>query len=285
MQSRKFRTLFAITAGSLTLAAVAITASSGTSQTAAHAALTARTQSFLLLNSTGTPPGQLNPGQQITSGTQIASPDGTFVLQMQSDGNLVLRAPGNIPLGDTHTPGHDGTIAVMQADGNFVLRAPGNIPIWASGTDGHPGTVLQVQDDGAVVLYAPGHQVLRVIFPAFHDSQNNGPTSTVLPATTPASSSPGSAQPASPNCSQEATQGPPSASIPPGQQSYFQCQPPGADSGTSDGILDSGLNGWDITGLVGCGLLGAGASAVATPAIGVGAGIACGAQFINPPAG
>jgi Putative peptidoglycan binding domain len=37
----------------------------------------------------------------------------------------------------------------------------------------------------------------------------------------------GPAEPASPNCSQDATQGPPSASIPPGQQSYFQCQPPG----------------------------------------------------------
>ncbi len=98
-------------------------------------------------NSAGTPPGQLNPGQQITSGTQIASPDGKFVLQMQSDGNLVIRAPGNVPIGDTRTAGHDGTIAVMQADGNFVLRAPGNIPVWASGTDGHPGTVLQVQNE------------------------------------------------------------------------------------------------------------------------------------------
>jgi peptidoglycan hydrolase-like protein with peptidoglycan-binding domain len=111
-------------------------------------------------------PGQLDPGGQITSGTQIASPDGEFVLQMQSDGNLVFRGPGNVPLGDTHTAGHDGAIAVMQADGNFVIRAPGNVPVWASGTDGHPGTVLQVQDDGRVVLYAPGHQVLRVLFPA-----------------------------------------------------------------------------------------------------------------------
>ena len=186
MQPRKFCTLSAITAGSLTLAAVAITASSGTSQTATHAALAARTQSFLLLNSTGPPPGQLSPGQQITSGTQIASPDGKFVLQMQSDGNLVLRAPGNIPLGDTHTAGHDGTIAVMQTDGNFVLRAPGNIPVWASGTDGHPGTVLQVQDDGGVVLYAPGHQVLRVLFPAVLDPRNSAPTPTAPPATAPA---------------------------------------------------------------------------------------------------
>ena len=139
----------------------------------------------------GTPPGQLNPGQQITSGTQIASPDGRYVLQMQSDGNLVLRAPGNTPLRDTRTTGHDGTIAVMQTDGNFVLRAPGNIPIWASGTDGHPGTVLQVQDDGNVVLYAPGHQVLSVIFPA-----SSGPTPTVSPATAPAPSTPATTGPA-----------------------------------------------------------------------------------------
>jgi len=195
---KKFRTLSAITAGSLALTAAAISASSWTSQTPVHAALAARVESIPAVTSAGIPPGQLNPGQEITSGTQIASPDGNFVLQMQSDGNLVLRAPGNTPLGDTGTAGHDGAIAVMQADGNFVLRAPGNIPIWASGTDGHPGTVLQVQDDGGVVLYALGHQVLRVLFPAVLDPQNSVPTPTVSPATAPATSgasTPGSATP------------------------------------------------------------------------------------------
>ncbi|MGD0065004.1 MAG: peptidoglycan-binding protein [Streptosporangiaceae bacterium] len=108
-------------------------------------------------------PGQLDPGGVITSGTQVASPDGEFVLQMQDDGNLVLRASGNVPLGDTHTEGNDGAIAVMQTDGNFVIRAPGNVPVWSSGTAGDTGTVLQVQDDGGVVLYGPGHQVLRVL--------------------------------------------------------------------------------------------------------------------------
>ena len=175
--------LSAITAASLTLAAVAIVASSGVNQMITHAALAARPGSFSPVNSAGTPPGQLNAGQRITSGTQIASPDGRFVLQMQRDGNLVIRAPGNIPRGDTHTAGHDGTIAVMQTDGNFVLRAPGNIPIWASGTDGHPGTVLQVQDDGGAVLYAPGHQVLRVLFPAVPDPQDSAPTPAAPPAT------------------------------------------------------------------------------------------------------
>jgi hypothetical protein len=118
---------------------------------------------------------------------------------MQSDGNLVIRAPGNVPLGDTHTAGRDGAIAVMQADGNFGLRAPGNIPIWASGTDGHPGTVLQVQDDGGVVFYAPGHQVLRVLFPAVLNPQNNAsptvPPATVSAPATNGASTPGAATP------------------------------------------------------------------------------------------
>ncbi len=263
MQKGRIRIVSAATAGSLALAAVAITASSGTSSTAKHVALAPQAESSPTVNpptvnldncpvlytgypsggcvaqlqtelntimglnlsadgifglttqkaveefqqehnivpadgivgpqtkaaldnpgssSTGTSAGQLNPGQQITSGTQIASHDGRFVLQMQSDGNLVLRAPGNIPVGDTHTAGHNGTIAVMQTDGNFVLRAPGNIPVWASGTDGHPGTVLQVQDDGNAVLYAPGHQALRVLFPAVPGPPNSGSTPTVPPA-------------------------------------------------------------------------------------------------------
>jgi peptidoglycan hydrolase-like protein with peptidoglycan-binding domain len=126
-------------------------------------------------------PGQLDPGGQITSGTQIASPDGEFVLQMQDDGNLVLRASGNVPLGDTHTEGNNGAIAVMQTDGNFVIRAPGNIPVWSSGTAGHTGTVLQVQDDGGVVLYGPGHQVLRVLIPGYLDLKPTVPNALTSP--------------------------------------------------------------------------------------------------------
>jgi len=126
-------------------------------------------------------PGQLDPGGEITSGTQIASPDGEFVLQMQEDGNLVLRAPGNVPLGDTNTEGNDGAIAVMQTDGNFVIRAAGNVPVWSSGTAGDTGTVLQVQDDGGVVLYGPGHQVLRVLVPGYLDLKPTLPNAVTSP--------------------------------------------------------------------------------------------------------
>lgn len=268
MQPRKFRTLSAITAGSLTLAVVAVMASSGTSQAATHAVLAARTESFLQKNSPGTPPGQLNPGQLITSGTQVASPDGKFVLQMQSDGNLVIRAPGNIPIGDTRTAGHDGTIAVMQADGNFVLRAPGNIPVWASGTDGHPGAVLQVQDDGGVVLYAPGHQVLRVLFPAFLDPRNSVSTPTVLPITTPASQ---------PSSSAPATSSPAPLGSPPPVNSPSILKQLEEEAGDTFGNPDV------LAGL-GCAGLTAGAAAVAGPLAGpVGLGVALGCVIDTVP--
>jgi hypothetical protein len=258
----KFRILSAIAAGSLALTAVGITASSGASQTAAHAVLAARIESF--------PAGQLNPGQQITSGTQIASPNGKFVLQMQSDGNLVLRAPGNIPLGDTHTAGHDGTIAVMQTDGNFVLRAPGNIPVWASGTDGHPGTVLQVQDDGGVVLYAPGHQVLRVLFPAIPDPQTSVPTATVPPATGPVPT------PTAPV---------PSAPAPPG--SPLPVKPPSILKQLQQSASDTFLDPDWLAGAA-CAGLAAGAGAAAVPLVGpaapaVGLGVAAGCLTYTVP--
>ena len=59
MQPAKFRILSAITAGSLALAVVAITASSGASQTAKHAALAAQTESFM---APGIPDVVFNPG-------------------------------------------------------------------------------------------------------------------------------------------------------------------------------------------------------------------------------
>ena len=245
------------------------------------------------------PPGQLNPGQRITSGTQIASPDGRFVLQMQSDGNLVIRAPGNIPLRDTHTAGHDGTIAVMQTDGNFVLRAPGNIPVWSSGTDGHPGTVLQVQDDGGVVLYGPGHQVLRVLFPAALSGSTvpTTPGSEPLPVSqvpasapsTPATQAPGNsvATPAPGNS--VATPAPGNSVATPAPGNSVATPAPGNSDGSGiSGILNNaGVDPYEGSAIVGCTLLGAGAGALSGPLavpVGIGTSIACGLGALDPPA-
>jgi peptidoglycan hydrolase-like protein with peptidoglycan-binding domain len=77
MQPKKFRILSAITAGSLTLAVVAITASSGTTQPAKHAALAGQTESF--------PPVNLDACPTLHTGY----PTGGCVAQLQTDLNSI----------------------------------------------------------------------------------------------------------------------------------------------------------------------------------------------------
>jgi peptidoglycan hydrolase-like protein with peptidoglycan-binding domain len=76
---RKFRILFAITAGSLALTAAAISVSSGTSQTATHTALTAQTESSAAVDLSNCP--ILHAGYH-----------GGCVAQLQTDLNLVQDA-------------------------------------------------------------------------------------------------------------------------------------------------------------------------------------------------
>lgn len=103
-------------------------------------------------------PGQLDSGATLGSGATLYSPSGNMALTMQTDGNLVLYAPGHVAIWATGTSNAgNGTILAEQTDGNLVVIAPGNHPVWASGTSGHQGTVLQVQDDGNSVQYASGH--------------------------------------------------------------------------------------------------------------------------------
>jgi hypothetical protein len=77
MPPRKFRILSAVTAGSLALTAVAITASSGTSPRAEHAALAAQTESF--------PPVSLDNCPTLHAGY----PTGGCVAQLQSELNSI----------------------------------------------------------------------------------------------------------------------------------------------------------------------------------------------------
>ena len=100
----------------------------------------------------------LLPGEMLLAGQSIGT--GRDVLTMQADGNLVLYAPGSIPVWASNTPGHGGAQLVMQADGNLVVAAPGGRPLWAAGTGGHRGSVLILRADGDAVLDAPGNVTL-----------------------------------------------------------------------------------------------------------------------------
>lgn len=125
---------------------------------------------------------QLDPGDSLRFGQGLWSADGRFLAHMDHDGNFVVKvaASGNI-YAMTSTSGYPDAIIRMQEDGNLVVIAPGNVPVWASGTDGYPGTVLQIQDDGALVLYAPGHKALKVVVPRLFDAENSVPTPRLQP--------------------------------------------------------------------------------------------------------
>ena len=101
---------------------------------------------------------RLLPGEVLLAGQSISA--GRDTLTMQADGNLVLYAPGSIPLWASNTAGHGGARLVMQADGNLVVAAPGGRPLWASNTTGHGGAQLVLQTDGDAILDAPGNVTL-----------------------------------------------------------------------------------------------------------------------------
>ncbi len=111
------------------------------------------------------PPGQtvLHPGDTLTSGQSITSPNGVYRLAMQSDGNLVAYDGGSVVWASGTNPG--GAIAVMQSDGNFVVYNASNVPLWASDTSGNPGAYFTVGNagqfgvvsvGGSTTLWAPG---------------------------------------------------------------------------------------------------------------------------------
>jgi hypothetical protein len=101
---------------------------------------------------------RLLPGETLLAGQSISA--GRDILTMQGDGNLVLYAPGRIPVWASNTAGNGGAQLVMQADGNLVVAAPGGRPLWAAGTGGHSRSVLILQADGDAILDAPGNVTL-----------------------------------------------------------------------------------------------------------------------------
>lgn len=101
---------------------------------------------------------KLDISEVLDAGQQLWSPNSEYMLEMQSDGNLVLyRMSDSKPLWSTGTQKKGGKRIGMQDDGNLVLYTDDGKPVWASGTDHKAGTLgvfAQLQDDGNFVIYA-----------------------------------------------------------------------------------------------------------------------------------
>ena len=105
--------------------------------------------------------GILRPGAQLYQNYAWTSGNGSTILRLQEDGNLVVyedckpawQAQGAWPNGYRAI-----MRAIMQDDGNFVLYNKDSKPIWTSNTNGNPEAFLAVQDDCNVCVYTSDGQ-------------------------------------------------------------------------------------------------------------------------------
>lgn len=95
----------------------------------------------------------LSAGERLSPGQGLVSTNGLLRLVMQTDGNLVLYAPGGSARWHTHTYGNPGAWAQFNWDGNLVVYGPGAVPLWnsfaAGGAKG--GNLLELRNDGDLV--------------------------------------------------------------------------------------------------------------------------------------
>ena len=140
MQPRKLRILSAIMAGSLTLAMVAITASSGTSQTATNTALAVPNESFLPVNLDDCP--ILHTGY----------PRGGCVAQLQTDLNIIqgnhLEVDGLF--GSVRSQSYNAVIAFqgvhgLKQDGMVGPATKNALKAAIPGSSVHPSSVSSTQ--------------------------------------------------------------------------------------------------------------------------------------------
>ncbi len=99
------------------------------------------------------------PGQSITPGQYIISPDNQSVLFLQKDGDLV-QYDNFKAVWSSGTAGTNAAKLVMQTDGNLVLYDKNMNPLWDSQTQNNSGAWLNLQSDGNLVIYSKTNQPL-----------------------------------------------------------------------------------------------------------------------------
>ena len=108
----------------------------------------AASSTFVVSSFSLTAPSTLRAGDRLVLGGPQAS------VTMQGDGNLVVQVFG-APVWNSRTPGHPGGRLDVQSDGNLVLRDAAGRPYWSSGTAGFGARArLVFGNDANLVLSA-----------------------------------------------------------------------------------------------------------------------------------
>ncbi|MFT3923204.1 MAG: hypothetical protein QM778_11790 [Myxococcales bacterium] len=97
----------------------------------------------------------LKSGSVMPAGTSFQSPNNTYQLIYQTDGNLVVYAlsPTKKALWASGTQGVPPGKVIMQSDGNLVIYKPDGAAAWSTKTNGNTGAFLSMQDDNNLVVY------------------------------------------------------------------------------------------------------------------------------------
>jgi hypothetical protein len=113
--------------------------------------------------STGHTSNNLLPGGQLATNQYLGSKDGSHRLYLQSDGNLMLkRMSDGKSLWSSGTGGKSATRLQLQKDGNLVLRTASGKAVWSTKTAGSGATKLYLHSAGQLVLYRDSKVVWSV---------------------------------------------------------------------------------------------------------------------------
>lgn len=95
------------------------------------------------------------PGSsRLSTGWQLASPDGLCHLVEQPDGDLVLRSADGQPLWSTGTSLDPGSSSQFSGSGDLVVRSRSRL-LWSSDTTGPAPSRLSVLDTGRLLISGP----------------------------------------------------------------------------------------------------------------------------------
>jgi len=97
--------------------------------------------------------GNISTGYKFRKGGKVFSPNGSYYLTFQNDGNLVLSYDNGDAIWASGTD-NKGSRAEFQTDGNLVVYDSYNKAVWSSNTSRRGANKLSVQNDGNLVVYS-----------------------------------------------------------------------------------------------------------------------------------
>ncbi len=126
---------------------------------------------------TAPPPPPPAPARQVTNNISpkdaqykgnsvlLQTPDNSYNLVMQTDGNLVEYGSNGVSYWSTGTDNNPGAYAIFQSDGNFVVYSSTNQVLWSTGTNGNPGDTMSIDSSGVITIKTSSNTQIWPMYP------------------------------------------------------------------------------------------------------------------------